>query len=287
VYLARLLDIPVSITVHAKDIYVADFSRLRRQLGFFDRVVTVCDYNVDFLSAHAVIDEGDARITVVACGVDVPGSLDEPDSSSGADVISVGRLVEKKGFDTLIRAISEVLPVLPGIRVRIIGEGPERPALERLIARLGLEEQVVMMGALSHEATLAEIAAAKVFCLAAQRADDDDSDALPVVVREAMARGLAVISTKTAGIPETVDDQVGWLVGARQPGDLARAISAALSDAERRRRRGLAGRERVRARWTTEHQVAGMLEVFGAPHKRALAAARGQLEDVAHSHSPV
>ena len=78
-----------------------------------------------------------------------------------------------------------------------------------------------------------------------------------------MARAVPVISTTVAGIPETVDDEVGWLVAPRSPGPLADAIVAALADESERRRRGAAARERVRARWTVDAQVTGMLAVFG------------------------
>lgn len=273
-YLAKLLGAQASITVHAKDIYAAGRPELRRQLRAFDRVVTVCNYNVGYLDALGVT--GDTHgITVVPCGVNVPGS-DLAQRDATADVVSVGRLVEKKGFDTLIRAISVVGAAFPDMRLRIIGDGPERETLERLIEALGVQQNVTLAGAMEHDRALAEIASAGVFCLAAQRAADGDSDALPVVLREAMARGVPVISTRVAGIPETIDEQVGWLVDPRSPQQLAVTITAALADPDERRRRGLAGRERVRARWTVDAQVAGMLAVFG-----------GHPEGVAHNHSPV
>jgi glycosyltransferase involved in cell wall biosynthesis len=89
------------------------------------------------------------------------------------------------------------------------------------------------------------------------------------VLREAMARATAVVSTHVAGIPETVDEQVGWLVAPRSPGRLADAITHALSDETERRKRGRAGRERVLARWTIEQQLAGMLAVLPARGERA------------------
>ena len=285
-YLARLLDAQASITVHAKDIYAARRPELRHQLRSFDRVVTVCNYNVGYLAALDITGDNHG-IAVVPCGVNVP----EPDPTqedATVDVVSVGRLVEKKGFDTLIRAISVVRATFPGVRLRIIGEGPEREALERLIEALGVEHNVVLAGAMEHDVALAEIASAKVFCLAAQKGADGDSDALPVVLREAMARGVPVISTRVAGIPETIDRHVGWLVDPRSPQDLALAIQSALADPDERSRRGLAGRERVRARWTVDAQVAGMLAVFGGgPLGSVEGCASGHLEGVAHSQSPV
>jgi colanic acid/amylovoran biosynthesis glycosyltransferase len=265
VYLARLLGVPVSITLHAKDIYIADRSHLRTQLGQFDRIVTVCNYNVGYLEGLRVIPIGSRDVDVVPCGVAVP---DEPRASSarpGADLVSVGRLVEKKGFDTLIRAIALVRHQLPHVRVVIVGEGPERAALAALVSQLGLEGNVMLVGAMIHEEVLELMSGSKLFCLAAQRARDGDCDALPVVLREAMARARAVVSTRVAGIPETVDDEVGWLVDPRSPRQLADAITAALFDDAERIKRGRAGRDRVLRRWTIEAQVAGILDVFDRP----------------------
>jgi colanic acid/amylovoran biosynthesis glycosyltransferase len=184
--------------------------------------------------------------------------------------------------------MSVVRGAFPDVRLRIIGEGPERETLERLIEALGVQQNVVLAGAMEHDDALAEIASAQVFCLAAQRASDGDSDALPVVLREAMARGVPVISTRVAGIPETIDHHVGWLVDPRSPEELAAALETALADPDERSRRGLAGQERVRARWTVDTQVAGMLAVFGGgPLGSGEGRASVQPVGVAHNHSPV
>ena len=261
-YLSRLLDVPASVTVHANDIYVANQRALCTRLDHFDRVVTVCNFNVGLLSGMGVSSIGDGDVEVVPCGVDVPdGSTPDP-ASPRPEIVSVGRLVDKKGFDSLIRAIALVREQLPHVGAMIVGEGPERPVLNELIAELGLEDNVTLVGAKSHGATLELIERAKVFCLASQRARDGDCDALPVVIREAMVRGVPVISTRVAGIPETIDEEVGWLVDPRSPAQLAHAITSALCDDEERVRRGLAARARVLRQWTVEDQATGILRVF-------------------------
>lgn len=264
-YLARLLGARSSITLHAKDIYTADRRHLAAQLSRFDRIVTVCEYNAQLLRGLA--PRGVEQVAIVPCGVVVPEGASVQEAG-GPDLISVGRLVEKKGFDTLLRALALAREKLPGIRVTIVGEGPEQAALQRLIAELGLGANVTLAGAVEHPRTLQLIGSSKVFCLAAQRGADGDCDALPVVLREALARAVPVISTTVAGIPETIDDEVGWLVPPRSPDWLAAAIVAALGDEPERRRRGAAGRELVRARWTVDAQVAGMLEVLGHTRSR-------------------
>jgi colanic acid/amylovoran biosynthesis glycosyltransferase len=263
VYLARLQNVPASITLHAKDIYVADRRHLGAQLAHFDRIVTVCNYNVGFINGLGMITSRASDVEVVPCGVAVPDDAHPTLAQQAIDVISVGRLVEKKGFDTLIRAMALVRGGRPNLSVVIVGEGPERPALEVLISELGLEQNVTLAGEMIHEDTLDLMSRSKVFCLAAQRARDGDCDALPVVLREAMARAIAVVSTRIAGIPETVDEEVGWLVKPRSPQELANAIASALADDSERIMRGRAGRDRVLKRWTIEAQTAGMLGIFG------------------------
>jgi colanic acid/amylovoran biosynthesis glycosyltransferase len=260
-YLSRLLGVPAAITVHANDIYVGDPRRLRARLRYFDRVVTVCNFNVGLLNGLGVSSVGDGGVDVVPCGVAIPDTS-KPGPPIEREVISVGRLVEKKGFDTLIRAMALVRERLPHARATIIGEGPERAGLARLIADLGLEQIVVLAGARSHRETLDSIRSAKVFCLASKRDRDGDSDAIPVAIREAMACAVPVISTRVAGIPETVDEEVGWLVDPQSPAELADAITAALSDDEDRVRRGSAARSRVARRWTIHAQASGIRRVF-------------------------
>jgi colanic acid/amylovoran biosynthesis glycosyltransferase len=262
-YLARLLDVPASVTVHANDIYVGDERRLRVRLSHFDRVVTVCNYNVGLLSGKGIARVGDGAIDIVPCGVAVPGALSDATTDRTVDVVSVGRLVEKKGFDTFIRAMALVRDRRPEAKALIVGEGPERAALEALISELGLAGTVTMLGAKSHEQTLQLVERAKVFCLASRRAANGDCDAVPVAIREAMVRSVPVISTRVAGIPETVDDEVGWIVDPASPDQLACAISDALRDEHERLARGRAARARVLSRWTLDLQVAGMLDIFG------------------------
>jgi colanic acid/amylovoran biosynthesis glycosyltransferase len=260
-----LLDVPASVTVHANDIYVGNEHRLRMRLSEFDRVVTVCNYNVGLLSGMGIVSVGDGGVDVVPCGVAVPEAPPDPPAHRPIDVVSVGRLVEKKGFDTFIRAVALVRDRMPEVQALVVGDGPERAALMALIRELGLEGSVTLAGAKSHEQTMQAVESAKVFCLASQRARNGDCDAVPVAIREAMARAIPVISTRVAGIPETVDDEVGWIVDPASAGQLAAAISDALADEHERHARGQAARARVLRRWTLDIQVGGMLQVFNRP----------------------
>lgn len=269
-YLAALLGCPSSITVHASDIY-RDVAATVGLLQNFDTVVTVCRYNVDLLVAHGLPA---GRLRVVACGVDLPdvtpGSV-VPDGRSGEQgrsridpplLVSVGRLVAKKGFDVLLRALPAVLAEVPDARLQIIGSGPQEQVLRDLMATLDLESAVDLVGARPHSDALAAIDAADVFVLACAVPPDGDSDALPVVLREAMARARPVVTTAVAGIPETIDEASGWVVPPADPLALAGALVRALTDPAEAAARGRAARGRIAAEYTLARSAADLRAVF-------------------------
>ncbi len=255
-YLAAYLDLPLSITVHARDLYV-DPQSLPAKFSAADTIVTVCEFNRQWLSAHGCPPD---KIAVVPCGVAIPN---EVVPHSGRSVLSIGRLVPKKGFDTLITAAAVARDRLPGLRLTIVGDGPERARLARLIEELGVQPIVTMMGALDHASTLKTLAEASLFALPCRVDAEGDSDALPVVIREAMARGVPVVSTFVAGIPETVTTECGWLVNSDDPVALADTMVEAFADPLRLQGMGVAGRQRVTELYTIDRSVFALREVLG------------------------
>ncbi|HMO10321.1 MAG TPA: glycosyltransferase, partial [Actinotalea sp.] len=256
VYVGALLGRPVSVTLHAADIYLAPPSFARR-LSTVDQVVTVCDYNVDRIAALGVPRE---RIAVVPCGVDV--DVPVVPIADPLLVVSVGRLVAKKGYDVLLPAFREVVDRVPGARLEIVGEGPEQDAVHALATELGLDDHVTFLGARPHAESLARIADAAVFTLACRISENGDSDAMPVSLREAMVRARPVVTTAVAGIPENVDDEVGWVV---PPGDvdaLADALVEALTDRSEAERRALAARRRQVAHYSLERSAATLATLW-------------------------
>ena len=254
-YAGALLGVPVSLTVHARDIFVHPRS-LECKFASTDVVVTVCEYSRTWLDNHGYRPN---RVAMVPCGVEVPA---RPPAPQAPTVVAVGRLVPKKGMDQLIRAAAKVRHSVPELRVDIVGEGQERALLEALIDDLGLRDTVWLRGAQPHVESLAIIAAAKLFVLPCLHDVDGDSDALPVVIREAMARAVPVVSTTVAGIPETVTDETGWLV---PPGDvdaLSDAMIAAMSDEPERIRRGNAARDRMAELYTLPRTVAQLRTIL-------------------------
>ncbi|MBC7677948.1 MAG: glycosyltransferase [Pseudorhodobacter sp.] len=252
--LSALTGLPWSMTVHAHDMFGKP-CRLVEKLDAADAVVTVCRYNEDHLRS----DWGfQGRVEQVVCGVQVPEEV--PVRTGTIDILAVGRLVEKKGFDVLIAAVA--LLGRPDLRVMIIGEGPERAKLEQDIARTGLGETVTLAGALPHEQVLTLMSAARVLCLPARIAANGDRDSMPLVIKEAMARAIPVVATAVAAVPEMIDECCGWLVTSDNPTALTAALRAALDGTDEADRRGQAGRVRVQQQFRLEDEVARLEAVF-------------------------
>ncbi|HVU71886.1 MAG TPA: glycosyltransferase [Mycobacteriales bacterium] len=252
--LATLTGLPWSMTLHANDIF-GEPDHLEDKIAGADAVVTVCDYNVRTMGA--LLDPARA-VEVVICGVELPP--DTP-TTRDLDVVAVGRLVPKKGFDLLVRAWPTVLRHGPAT-LTIVGDGPLRAELEALAVELGVRDAVRFTGAVDHDAALGLIARARVFALPFRIAADGDRDSMPVVVKEAMARSVPVVSTDVVAVPEMVDDRNGWLVPPDDPEALARALVTALGDPAEAERRGRAARARVEREFTLTAQVGRLHALF-------------------------
>lgn len=249
-----------SVTAHAHDIFVEN-GQLGRRLRSARAVVTVCEYNREHLVGW--FPDVAPKTVVIPCSTRIEGSLDRPVTSDVPVVLSVGRLVEKKGFDDLVRATAAVESPC---RVVIIGEGPMEERLRELIADLRIEDRVIMLGALDHEATLEWFERADVFCLACKVAGNGDRDSMPVVTKEAMAAGLPVVTTREVGNPEMVTDgESGLLVPPSDPCALAEALNRLVSDSALRSAMGRAGRKLVSERFDLRDQAAALARVIGSP----------------------
>ena len=236
--LAALTGLPYSVTAHAYDIFARP-RNLREKLERATAVFTGCAYNVGRLRALAPA----ADVHEIVMGVDAAAFRRSRPLPGGRAVLAVGRLVEKKGFSVLVDAAARV----GDVEVRIIGDGPLRPALERQIARSGAP--VELLGARPPAAVLDALQDADVLAMPCVVARDGDRDSMPVVVKEAMALELLVVASDEVGLPECVLAPWGYLAA---PGDaeaLAAALRAALAlGREERAAAGAAARA-----WVCEH----------------------------------
>jgi len=188
-------------------------------------------------------------------GIDIPPEVVLPPLGISDTVLFVGRLVEKKGVDTLIDAMAMARQLAPALELSIVGDGPARADLERRAKTAGVKAS--FHGWLPEKKVQTAMRRALLLAVPSRTADGGDSEGLPTVIMEAMALGVPVVATRHAGIPEIVSDGVtGMLVTEADAPALAAAITALKDDPD------LAGRLRgeayadVRARFDASRQSA-------------------------------
>jgi glycosyltransferase involved in cell wall biosynthesis len=215
-YAARTLRARFSFTGHAADLFVQR-AGLRFKLERADFVASISTWHQQFYRGVAGIAED--RLPLVRCSVAIPNDVRDRSNV----IVTVARLVPKKGVDLLIRAFAAAK--LPGWQLRILGDGPERGALEQLVRSAGLEGWVVFEGARPHAFCLEAIARCGMFVLPCRTAGNGDKDGIPVVLMEAMAAARAVIGGDLPTIRELIDDgETGLLVQPDQEKDLILAM---------------------------------------------------------------
>jgi glycosyltransferase involved in cell wall biosynthesis len=218
-----------SVTVHAADVYRPDSVHLlAKRLEGAALVVSVSKHALRYLEAAALRLR---RTAVIHCGVATARSTARIVSNRRTpSVLTVARFVDKKGWWTVLDAAKRLAGTGLTFRWQVVGDGPLLGRFRVAMRQMGLESHLEILGALSHEQTLATIAGASVFVLPCQRTKDGDMDGIPVVLMEAMERGITVITTPIAGIPELVEDGVtGLLVPEKDSAAVADAVARVLS----------------------------------------------------------
>jgi colanic acid/amylovoran biosynthesis glycosyltransferase len=188
------------------------------------------------------------RTAVHRVGIDLAAITPAvPEDRDEVRLLSIARLVEKKGIEFAIRAVAAVDD--PRIRYDVVGDGPLGPELEQLIAELGVGERVRLLGSKQSPEVAALLASSDVVLAPSVTAADGDQEGIPVAIMEAMAAELPVVTTYHSGIPELVAHGVtGLLVEERDVEGLASAIKELVADPARRRALGREGRRVVAER---------------------------------------
>jgi glycosyltransferase involved in cell wall biosynthesis len=262
---SRLLNVPYSLTAHANDIYVKPVL-LRTKISGAKFITTCTAYNEAYL-LQTMGEDLDGKLHLAYHGLDLTHY--QPSSSRPQRdcplVLSVGRLTEKKGFPHLIAACRRLKDRGYDFTCDIVGEGPQRQELETLIAQLGLEDTVILCGAIPHEAVIEKYKNSALFVLPCVLSKDGDRDGIPNVLLEAMAMQIPVVSTRHSGIPELVQDRVNGLLVS--PGDeeaLTNALAELLDNPDLRGKLGRRGRQKVVKDFDVEHNARRLFDLFVA-----------------------
>jgi len=266
-WIKQFFGVPFSFTAHANDIFAPrPFAiGLDRLIEAATAVITESDYAANYLRQS--FPQSAAKIIRVYNGLDLSEFTQADFAAAVPLIISVGRLVEKKGFANLIAACRILSEANCNFRCEIIGEGPLRDALTTQIAEYNLDAYVRLVGAQSQAEVRRRLTGARLFALPCTIEAAGGSDNFPTVIAEAMASGLPVVSSPIAGIPEMVEDGVtGRLVAPGDASALAKAMKEFLTDPERAREFGILGRQVAQEKFAVASSVTALLRIFDRAH---------------------
>jgi glycosyltransferase involved in cell wall biosynthesis len=268
---------PWSVSAHAKDIWTIPDWEKREKLAACAWLVTCTAAG----AAHLLqLSSNREKVTLIRHGLDlarfpVPTDPRPPrdGQSEPAVILSIGRAVEKKGFDELLTALA-TLPAELAWRFVHIGGGPLLAQLKSQAQQLGLASRIEWRGAQDQPQVLAALREADLFALASRVARNGDRDGLPNVLMEAQSQGLAVVATRAGAIEELVlEGRTGFLVPPGEPAQLARAIQRLIIDPELRARLGAAGQARITGDFGFDPGLEQLAQKFGLAPRGSAACA--------------
>jgi colanic acid/amylovoran biosynthesis glycosyltransferase len=270
-HLAQKLAVPFLITFHGYDATITpEFApdwRHRKFLALRSvlarkaaKVIAVSNY-----IKSRLVDQGFPEEKVVVHYIGIDTDFFRADASVVREpvVLFVGRLVEKKGCEYLIRAMARARATAPDSRVVIIGDGPLRASLEHLAQQNSVN--ATFLGARSPNEVREWMNRASVFCVPSTTARNGDQEGFGLVFTEAQAMGLPVVSFASAGVPEAVaHGSTGFLVPERDDEGLARNISILLNDRQVWQRCSAAGIARARSHFNLSRQTGALEEIYAS-----------------------
>jgi glycosyltransferase involved in cell wall biosynthesis len=253
---SELTHVPLVVAVHGSDVFVAEHANILRPavssiLGTARHIVACSG---DLARRVAMLGFPEDRITVVPYGVDVDRYKPDPTArrllretlaiaSEQRVVMSMGRLVHKKGFGYLVQAMPQVLARCPNTTFIVAGEGELRAQLQAMAQEAGVLQHVLFPGHVPWHLTPQYLAVADVLVIPSVLDDAGNIDGLPNVLLESMATACAIVATEVAGIPEVVrHGDNGLLVPQKDVSTLAAAICRLLEDSALRQRLGTQAR---------------------------------------------
>ncbi len=269
-YYASLINgMPWSISAHAKDIWTIEDWEKREKMASCDWIVTCTAANADHLGKLA---DDASKVSLLYHGLDFKRFDDcsaSDNSRDGSDVddpvrlISVGRAVDKKGYDFLLDALKK-LPEDLNWHFSHIGGGELLDALKTRAKELGLKRRIEWLGALPQTGVLSLYRKADIFVLPSRISDDGDRDGLPNVLMEAQSQRLACLSTDISGIPELIiHRQTGWLVAQQDSEALSQALKTLISQPALRKQLAEAGFKRVHQHFSLEGGIDQLVQKLG------------------------
>lgn len=265
--MAAVARVPFIVTLHGRDVTeapnrsgVKGYVYRRRLKEAFRRASRIVAVSAHIANRAVQLGADPSKVVVHNIGVPIRPRMDNSNHPSREGILAVGRLVEKKGFEYLLRAVAR-LEDAQGIPVTIVGEGPLLYSLEELASSLGLRCQFV--GSMRHEDVLSLMRSSAVVCVPSVRSISGDEEGLPTVVMEAGMCETPVVGFTHSGIPEAVQHgKTGLLVSERDADALAAALQEVLADPTMARKMGSAAREWIEEAFDIERQTEKLERIY-------------------------
>ncbi len=254
-----------SLSLHGPDIfYQVDSAHLNEKVSSATFVRCISNYCKSQILRVLEYSKW-SRQEIVRCGVDPKVFRPVRNNRNGKrTLICVGRLCPAKGQHILIESCAALGRKGMDFKLVLVGDGPDRKSLEKLVIKLGIEQFVTFTGALGQEEVQKRYKEADIFVL------PSFAEGIPVVLMEAMAMGLPVVSTRITGIPELIDDEVNGLLAT--PGDaaeLSRMLTRLIDNPKLGKKLGIAGRKKIIAKYDQREnskKLANLFRQYGEPH---------------------
>lgn len=272
---ARFSGVSYSFTAHAKDIFHESVQHddLRRKLGDAAAVITVSDYNLQYLRSN--FGTMAARVQRIYNGLDLERFPYRTPQDRPPRVVFVGRLVEKKGLSYLVEACALLAGSGYRFDCQIIGAGELEAELRAQIERLGLQRTVELLGPRPQREVVNMVQGASAIAAPCIVGTDGNRDGLPTILLEAMALGTPCVSTDVTGIPEVIrDGKTGLMVTQRDPATLASALERLLASPSLRVELATRARRLIEKEFDIHRNAARIRDIFGAVDRMPIKAAQ-------------
>ncbi len=260
IYAANFFDIPCTVTAHAVEIFrQPNHEMIRRVCENVNHIIVPSQYNKKYLKKKVEVSTG---ISVVPATTEVR-KFDVNYETKNNRLLTVGRLVEKKGHKYAIEAVEKLVNRGYEIQYHIVGDGNHQPEIKEQILELKLEDNIELLGKIPDERLCKEYSEACVFVLPCVIAKDGDRDAMPVVLKEAMAAESACVSTNISAIPELISSgHNGELVPPNDSEKLADSIQNILDNKRYQQQLGRNGKKTVKNDFDISISVTKLIKTF-------------------------
>jgi glycosyltransferase involved in cell wall biosynthesis len=273
---AQEYNIPLIVHFRGRDSSTQTEKRYRKNLSRYQHLVkhgsgyfAVCQFLADELKKLGFPED---KIHVLYGGLDLnlyPYSEHSLPKKGEIRILSVARLVEKKGFLTLLKAFQRIKDEYPRTTLHIIGTGKDEEKIRVFIDNHKLNDRVFLRGPMASKQISNELRNAHLFCLASETGEDGDVEGIPNALKEAMARGLPVVSTYHGGIPELIEHKrTGYLAPEKDDLELAQGLKYFLDHPEEWKGYTERARQVIEEKFDLNKQIKEQQRLYGLIEKK-------------------